>query len=175
MFPTILSLFFDFLWVSEFSSFSLSQIFNHWFPSVSASLYYFYQSPKHYNSSHSGGLFKQELQFSLVQLSLHSKLCHINAELQVVYTCTSMVRVSCTKLPVLRFAWQSLWTVLAKSQCLQMLIADSPGLSRTLTDTAQMPGFTYESPNLLDKMAFELFWVSSPPPPSPPPPSSKRK
>ena len=52
MFPTILSLFFDFPWVSEFSTFSLSQIFNHWFPSVSASLFFFYQSPKHYNSSH---------------------------------------------------------------------------------------------------------------------------
>ena len=52
MFPTILSLFFDFPWVSEVSTFSLSQIFNHWFPSVSASLYFFYQSPKHYNSSH---------------------------------------------------------------------------------------------------------------------------
>ena len=101
------------------------------------------------------------MQFSLVQLSLHSKLCHVNNELQVVYTCTSMVRVSCTKLPVLRFAWQSLWTVPAKSQCLQMLIANSLGLSRTLTDTAQTPGFTYGSPNLLDKMAFELFWDSS--------------
>lgn len=43
---------FDFPWVSEFSTFRLSQIFNYWFPSVSASLYYFYQSPKHYNSSH---------------------------------------------------------------------------------------------------------------------------
>ena len=41
-----------FAWVSEFSTFSLPQIFNHLFPSVSASLYYFYQSPKHYNSSH---------------------------------------------------------------------------------------------------------------------------
>ena len=64
MFPTILSLFFDFPWVSEFSTFSLSQIFNHWFPSVSASLYYFYQSPKHYITHHAGGLFKQELWLS---------------------------------------------------------------------------------------------------------------
>ena len=110
-----------------------------------------------------------QVQFSF-QLSLHSKLCHVNTELQVVYTCTSMVRVSCTKLPVFRFAWQSLWTDSAKSQCLQMLIANSPGLSRTLTDTAQTPGFPYGSPNLLDKMAFEPSGIQAPTTPANPPP-----
>ena len=44
-----------------------------------------------------------QVQFSF-QLSLHSKLCYVNPELRVVYTCTSMVRVSSTKLPVFRFA-----------------------------------------------------------------------
>ena len=86
-----------------------------------------------------------------------------------------MVRVSCTNLPLFRFAWRSLWTDPAKSQCLQMLIiANFPGLSRTLTDTAQTPVFPYGSPNLLDKMAFELFWDSSSHPTATPPSPQKR-
>ena len=109
MFPTILSLFFDFPWVSEFSTFSLSQIFNHWFPSVSASLYYFYQSPKHYNSSHWWSVQTRIVivgcssVFSLVYTP-NSATLTLNYRL-IVYTCTSMVRVSSTKLPVFRFSW----------------------------------------------------------------------
>ena len=58
-----------------------------------------------------------------------------------------------------------------------MLIANSPWLSRTLADTAQTPGFPYGSPNLLDKMAFELSGIQAPttpanPPPHPPPPKN---